>query len=962
VCSLTIKFTVLGAVRAWRGDTELRLGPPQQRAVLALLLAAGGQPVSLSELVDLLWAADPPASAANIVHRYIGTLRRVLEPGLPSRAAGRWLIPHAGGYRLAADEDHLDLLRLRRLAGQAAAAELPGQAVALYLEALGLCPGRCAGDLAALRGHPAFTAVDRECLALAGQAAEVALRAGLAPQALPAVRQAAGQDALAEPLQARLMLLLAAAGHQAEALAVYEATRGALADELGIDPGAELRDAHHRVLNQQVNGHHVNGHQVNGQHVNGHAERAAARVIRPAQLPADLATFAGRRAEVARVSALLAEPAGGAMLIGAIDGMPGAGKTTLAVHWAHLVANRFPDGQLYVDLRGFDLGGTLGPAEALNRFLPALGATPPQVPADLDGRAALFRSLLAGRRVLVVLDNARDVAQVRPLLPGSPGCMVIVTSRSRLTGLVASDGASLLTLDVFSPADAHEALARRVGAGRAAAEPAAVEEIIAASGRLPLALALVAARAAAHPQFPLAAIAGELRDAQGSLDAFAGEGGPGGSPDVRAVFSWSYRMLSPPAARLFRLLSLQAGPDISLAAAASLTALPARPVRALLAELTRTRLLTESSPGRYSLHDLLRSYAAELCAETDPAGDRDTAISRLLGHYLHSAGHSHLLLQPHQRLPGLEPPADGTGPERPGDYAGALAWFTAEHRVLEAAVSYAARHGLVRYAWRLAYVMTPFYQRSGLWHDWAVTARTALEAAQADDDLTGQACLHRILAGACFHLGGSGAALAELECARDLLTRLGLPAEQAYLHSDFGTVLSRLGRHEEAMTHHRRALELYRAAGLRIGEAYAMAGTGSCANRLGRPGQAISSIAAAMDIHTELGDSYGAASAWETLGESYHLLGEHGAAAACLERAMALHRALGSRADEAGSWAALGDIQLGAGEPAAARASFQRALAIFGELRLPQADEVRGRLAALTQPGRSRPATHISWP
>jgi len=368
------------------------------------------------------------------------------------------------------------------------------------------------------------------------------------------------------------------------------------------------------------------------------------RAVRPAQLPADLATFAGRRAEVARVSALLEEPAAGAMLI---DGMPGAGKTTLAVHWARLVADRFPDGQLYVNLRGFDPGGTLGPAEALSGFLPALGVAPQQVPADLDGRARLYRSLLAGQRVLVVLDNARDEAQVRPLLPGAPGSMVIVTSRNRLTGLVASDGASLLTLDVFSPADAREALTRRLGAARAA-EPAAVEEIIARSGRLPLALALVAARAAAHPQFPLAAIAGELRDAQGSLDAFAGEGGT----DVRVIFSWSYRMLSPLAARLFRLLSRQAGPEISLAAAASLAARPARPTRALLAELTRARLLTEYSPGRYSLHDLLRSYAAELCAETDPASHRDAATARLLGHYLHSARH--------------QPPAAPAAPASPG--------------------------------------------------------------------------------------------------------------------------------------------------------------------------------------------------------------------------------------------------------------------------------------------------------
>jgi tetratricopeptide (TPR) repeat protein len=415
-------------------------------------------------------------------------------------------------------------------------------------------------------------------------------------------------------------------------------------------------------------------------------------------------------------------------------------------------------------------------------------------------------------------------------------------------------------------------------------------------------------------------------------------------------------MLSPLAARLFRLLSRPAGPEISLAAAASLAALPARQARTLLAELTRARLLTEYSPGRYRLHDLLRSYAAERFAETDPASHRDAATARLLSHYLHSARHGHLLLQPHQRLPDLEPQAAGAQPEQPGDYAAALAWFTTEHRVLEAAVRDAARHGLARYAWQLAYLMTPFYQRSGCWHDWAATARAGLDAARAGRDPAGQAFLHRILAGAWFHLADSAAALAELERARGLLAGLDLPAEQAYLHSNFGSVLSRLGRHEKATAYHRHALELYRAAGLRVGEAYAMEGIGSCANRLGHPGRAISSITAAMDIHIELGDPYGEAGSWESLGDSYLLLGEHGAAASCLERAMVLFRHLGSRADEAGILAALGDIQLSAGEPDAARVSFQQALAIFGELRLPQAEQVRGRLAAVTRLGRSLPA------
>ncbi len=963
-----VQFTILGPVRAWRDTTELDLGPPQQRAVLALLLARGGQPTSLGELVDMLWAADPPVSAVNIVHRYVGALRRVLEPGLPPRAVGRWLVRHGAGYRVAADAETLDLLRFRELASQAretAASRRAEETVPLFAAALTLCQGSCAGDLTAVHGHPAFTAVDQECLAVVREAADIALTAGLANQVLPALRQAAGRDPLAEQLQARFMLALAATGNQAGALAVYEATRARLAEHLGLDPGAELREAHGRVLRQQASGAATlaaggkaatfdapaAGHDRAG-------AAAAAPVIRPAQLPADLAAFAGRRREVARVSELV-EPqlrAGKTMPIVMIDGMPGAGKTALAVHCAHAVARHFPDGQLYVNLRGFDPGGAVSPTEALRGFLEALGMPPQRVPADVDGQAAMYRSLLARQRVLVVLDNARDDAQVRPLLPGSPGCMVIATSRNCLNGLVASDGAQLLTLDVFSPGDARAALAVRLGATRVAAEPDAAEEIASLSGRLPLALALVAARAAAHPRFSLAFIASELRQAQGSLDAFSDTG----LPDVRAVFFWSYRMLSPAAASLFRLLSLHPGPDISLTAAASLACLPPPETRAVLSELTWARLLNEHRPRRFSFHDLLRSYASELCAETDTAATREAAVSRTLSHYLHSAHNSHVHFRPHQQIPEPDPPEPAVQAEQPADYATALEWFAAEHRVLESTVRYAGQHGFTSHAWQLAYKLTLFYQRKGFWHDWAATARAALDAARAGGDLAGQAHMHRMLAGALLHLGDSAAALAELERTQELYTELGYTTEHAYLHSNFGAVLGRLGRYGNAVAHHRQALELYRAAGLRIGEALAMEGIGSTANRLGDHDRAIASITDALRIHQELDDFGGEANSLASLGQSYHLLSDYKRAAEFTERALRLYRDMDSGADEAEVLMALGDIKLAVGDQAGAGACFGAALAIVDELRLPQADALRDRLAGLGEqaaPGTDRLAS-----
>ena len=938
--SVRVRFAILGAVRVWRGGAELDIGPPQQRAVLALLLARGGRPVSLAELVDLLWTVDPPASAVNIVHRYIGTLRRVLEPDLPPRATGRWLVRQGGGYRVATDAESLDLLQFREFARQAREAAASGQAgaaVSLFVAALGLCHGACASDLVAVAGHPAFTAVDQECLSVAQEAADAALAAGLAEQVLPALRRAAERDRLAEPVQARLMLALAAAGHQAEALAVYDRTRVCLAEDLGLDPGAELREAHSRVLRQQA--------AEPGQPRSTVARSAEQPVVRPAQLPADLAAFAGRRPEVARVVEMLDTHLRDrtTMPIVLIDGMPGAGKTALAVHCAHALAERFPDGQLYVNLRGFGPGEAVSPTEALRGFLKAFGVPVQRIPADLDGQAAIYRSLLASNRVLIVLDNARDDAQVRPLLPGAAGCAVIATSRNRLSSLVASDGAQVLTLDVFPPGDARAALAVRLGADRVAAEPDAVEEIASLSGRLPLALALVAARAAARPRFPLAVIAAELRQAQGSLDAFSDTG----LPDVRAVFFWSYQMLSTPAATLFRLLSLHPGPDIALPAAASLAGVPPLEARALLSELAWARLLSENNQRRFSFHDLLRSYAAELCAETDTPAARDAAVSRFLGHYLHSAHNSHVHFRPHQQTPEPDPPGPGVQPEQPGDYAAALDWFTAEHRVLEAVVSYAGPHGFTAHAWHVAYKLTLFYQRKGFWHDWAATARTALDAARAGGDVGGQAHMHRMLAGALFHLGHSAAALAELERAQELYTELGYTTEHAYLHSNFGTVLARLGRYDDAIAHHRRALDLYRAGGLRIGEALAMEGIGWCANRLGDHDQAIASITAALGIHQELDDTSGEANSLASLGQSYYLLGDYARAAEFTESALRLYRTMGSGADEAEVLMALGDIRLAAGDQAEAGACFSMALAILAALRLPQADDLRVRLAEL---------------
>ncbi|TPQ19461.1 AfsR/SARP family transcriptional regulator [Streptomyces sporangiiformans] len=638
-----MRFEVLGTLRVCRGDSELDLGFPQQRALLGLLLVRAGRPVPMSEIVDVLWSERPPASALNVVRRYAGSLRRLLEPSLPPRAPGRRLLRRAGGYLLEAGEDELDLLRFRDLTKRgkrAAATGRPEVALRHFVEALSGWRGPVAmGIPVSVREHAAFAAVERELVHTTVMAADAALLCGRTEQVLPRLRRAVELDPLNEPLHSRLVMSLAAAGLQADALAAYKAVRRLLAEELGVSPGVELSEAHMRVLRQELR---PTGSATAHEQRTARAE-APEPVVRPAQLPPDGADFSGRRAELGRLLEIIeaASDYAGAPAGVLISGMAGIGKSTLAIHGAHAVADRFPDGQLHVELRGFDPSrAPLEPAEALRGMLTGLGVSR-HLPNGLDALAGLYRSVLSGRRVLILLDDASGTEQVRPLLPASPGCLTLVTSRNGLPSLIAS-GAHPLRLGLPSAADARAVLAVRIGHERVTAEPAAADEIVERCGRLPLALAIVAARAISRPEVPLAAIAAELRLSEGSLDAFAGTDrtdgtdGTDSTADARTAFACSYRSLPPDSARLFRLLSVHPGPDIATDAAAALADHPARRVRLILDELADAHLLTEHTPGRYTQHDLLRVFAAELSAEHDSLTERQAARQRLSAHIPHT--------------------------------------------------------------------------------------------------------------------------------------------------------------------------------------------------------------------------------------------------------------------------------------------------------------------------------------
>ena len=687
----------------------------------------------------------------------------------------------------------------------------------------------------------------------------------------------------------------------------------------------------------------------------------------PAQLPADVAGFVGRSHQLGRLSKLLDDGhRQGSVVILAIAGTAGVGKTTLAVRWAHRVLDRFPDGQLYVNLRGFDPGGAAAtPAEVLRSFLDALDVPAQRMPEGVEAQAALYRSLLAERRMLVLLDNARDVDQVRPLLPGTQGCLVLVTSRNQLTGLIAGAGAIPLPLDRLDLDEARDLLARRLGVDCIAAEPDAVEEIIERCARLPLALVVVAARVTTQPELSLAALAAELAHPRERLDSLVtGDAGT----DVRSVFSWSYRQLPRPAARLFRLLGVHPGPELSVSAAASLAGTPPARVRPMLAELVRAQMVSEPVPGRYALHDLLRAYAGELVASGGPHEDWQAALRRLLDHYLGSAHPAAAALHPAREVIELIEPLAGVTIDEFGSAGSATDWFTSEYQVLTAAVRLAVDAGLDRHAWQLVWSMTPFFERHQDVRDALALHQIALQAARRVSDLAAQGYSHRRLGQVSMQLAFShsrekavdqaidevkvGTAMPEehdqarshLEHALEVYRQLGDDTNQAHARLALAAILDREGRHRDALHQAGQALAQFRAVGHRVGQANALNNAGWYHARLGEYETALQYCQQALGLHQELGNRRGEAFTWDSLGVAYHHLGRRTDAIACYQRALTLFRDNGYRYFEAGTLVNLGDTYCVAGDISAARDCWRTALAILTDLHHPDADQVLGRL------------------
>jgi len=546
--------------------------------------------------------------------------------------------------------------------------------------------------------------------------------------------------------------------------------------------------------------------------------------------------------------------------------------------------------------------------------------------------------------MLVLLDNARDAGQVRPLLPASPGCLVLVTSRSQLTGLAAAEGATPLALDVLTGDEATELLAARLGGDRLAAEPAAVQELTGLCSRLPLALAIAAARGATQPGRPLAALAAELRDAGGRLDALdTGDA----AASVRAVFSWSYRQLDAAPARMFRLLGLHPGPAVSAPAAASLAGLPLRQARAVLAGLTRAHLLAEPAPGRFAFHDLLRAYAAERARADESDAERHAAVHRMLDYYLHTACPAALLIHPTSRTITPPPLQPGVEPHRLADIGRAQAWFEAERQVLMGAATQALEAGFYTHAWQIAWALGRFLDLLGHWDDWGAAEQIALAATEQLGDRGAQAFAHWQFGYARARLGDHEDARPHLEQALRIYTELGDRAGAAEAHISLGVTLEEQGRDADALSHTRQALELFTAAGDRAGQALALNGIGWLHIKLGDYRQALTSCGRALELFQELGYPRLEADIWDSLGLAHHHLGDHVTSAACYQRALGLYREIGDRWAQAETLGHIGDTRHAAGQPDEARAAWEEALAILDDLRHPGAGQVRAKLTGL---------------
>ncbi|GGP66818.1 AfsR/SARP family transcriptional regulator [Streptomyces abikoensis] len=938
-----LRFTVLGPVRAWRGDEALNTGSPQQRALLAALLLRGGRTATAPELVDALWGEEPPHAALAALRTYASRLRKAFGPDADA------LVSEAGGYAIRVTDGGLDADEAERLAADAEKARASGdrfRARDLMNQALALWDGE---PLAGLSGPYADTQrarLEEWHLTLLETRLDVDLEVGGHAEAVSELTALTAAYPLRERLRELLMLALYRSGRQAEALAVYADTRRLLADELGVDPCSELSELQQRILNADTE---LNVHPA------GDRPSLGPTFIRPAQLPATVPDFTGRASFVQELGDQLATAEGSVMAVSAVAGIGGVGKTTLAVHVAHAARHHFPDGQLYVDLQG--AGPVVAEPEAvLGSFLRALGIPDSAIPDGMEERAALFRSTLDGRRVLTLLDNARDAAQVRPLLPGNEGCAALVTSRVRMVDLA---GAHLVDLDVMSPEEALVLFTRIVGSERVSAERDAAMDVVAACGFLPLAIRIAASRLAARRTWTVSVLARKLADERRRLDELRA-----GDLAVKATFELGYGQLEPGQARAFRLLGLADGPDISLAAAAAVLDLGPDATEELLESLVDTSLLESAAPGRYRFHDLVRLYA-RACAERDeqPPAERDAAMSRLLDFYLATAAGVYVLERPGDQLlahltPTTHPGLTFTDRTAAGD------WLFAEAGCLLACVrQHASATGdTLRRAVDLLLAAKDLAESGADSRQYEQAASALLAAAQEAGDLRAEGRARTVLTHAHSIAGRFGHAEEQARHAVLLGRSCADPIPCCYASNNRGIIAIYEHRYEDAEAHIGQALSAFRADGNRPGEASALSNLSRVHQETGRTQSAVRLAEQALALYREVNVSWRLANGLYAYGLALSRAGRYEEALGRLAEALPVFHDNRQRLWEGMTLYRMAELYLATRRHAQAASYAEQALVqvrgIGGEWRRGNILTVLGRsLDALGQQGRA----HACW-
>lgn len=900
----------------------VNIGRRRERGLLALLLADVGKTVSADRLVELLGDDDQSELPRKALQVHVSRLRKALT------AAGVRLVSQTAGYVLHADPNSVDVHRFARLVALARRCDDAAERASVLREALALRRGPLCADLTGRVRDHLVSRWDETVLSALELHAETELALGRHDELVAELADLTSQHPTRERLVATRMRALYRSGRGNEALAVYQTTARILSETLGVDPGPDLRRLHAGILRAEpvLDGPPPPSHPV------------------PAQLPHNVAGFAGRAAELMALTNLFTDGPPGTICV--VDGPGGIGKTALAVHFAHRVADRFRDGQLYLDLRGFDPANPpLQAIEALAQFLRALGVQPEHVPEDGDERAALYRSTLAGRRMLIVLDNVATPDQVRPLLPGEPACAVLITSRNRLDGLRTRDGAQRVTLSVLTPAEARALLAHIIGEAQVAAEPEVAADLARLCGYLPLAIRIAAERVATRPDRALTNLTTELAATHDRLDLLAVEGDE--FTAVRSTLSWSYRALDPAVARTFRLLGTHPGPDFSDAAAAAVLGRPTDATTRLLDSLTSANLLEHRDRDRHGFHDLVRIFAAEQAS----ARERDQAVARALAWYLHTADAAGRVLLPARRRAPLDALPRDVIPLPFDSPAAALDWCERESDNLAAAAEEAAVTGHDKIAWQLPVALWDFFVLRRYRMDWLKLDNLGLAAARKLGDRFGEAgtltCLGHGYWETRRYVEARHACEAALAIWRDVGDRWG---EGVTLHLLGGADLG-LGRVADAINRYRQALAVHEEIDNRWGMGWTLSTLGSAYRALGRHEDALEVTEQALSVWREIGDRHGEGTTWNNLADTHLAREQFEQACHGYRMALKVHRASGNRGGEAWAYEGLGRALRAMGRSAAARESWRQALTILDSTGDPRAAEIIALLSDGTTVG-----------